>query len=58
MGLTYQPSTGKIKDMKKTLLEIYALAVCFVTVVCFAVALGIGVYGVIQIISYSDQLIN
>lgn len=37
--------------MKKTLLEIYALAVCFVTVVCFAVALGIGVYDVIQIIS-------
>jgi hypothetical protein len=35
--------------MKKTVLEIYALAVCFVTLVCFVVSLGIGVYSVIQI---------
>jgi hypothetical protein len=36
--------------MKKTILEIYALAVCFVTVVCFVVALGIAAYGVVGIV--------
>jgi hypothetical protein len=35
--------------MKKSLTELYALAVCFVTLVCFAVALGIGLYDIIQI---------
>ena len=35
--------------MKKSILEIYALAVCFVTVVCAAVAVGIGVYNIIEI---------
>ena len=35
--------------MKKSILEIYALAVCFVTVVCFAVALGIAGYSVLEI---------
>lgn len=35
--------------MKRSLLEIYALAVCFVTVVCFVVALGIGVYDLVEI---------
>ena len=35
--------------MKKPILEIYALAVCFVTLVCFVIALGIGVYDLIQI---------
>ncbi len=34
--------------MKKTLLEIYALAVCFVTITCFAITLGIAIYDVIQ----------
>ncbi len=34
--------------MKKSLLEIYALAVCFVTIICFAVALGIGVYDILE----------
>ena len=34
--------------MKKSLLEIYSLAVCFVTIICFAVALGIGVYDVLE----------
>ena len=33
--------------MKKSLLEFYALAICFVTVVCLAIALGIATYGVI-----------
>ncbi len=35
--------------MKKSILEIYALAVCFVALVCFVIALGIGVYDLIQI---------
>jgi hypothetical protein len=35
--------------VKKSLLEIYALAVCFSTIVCFVIALGIGVYDVVQI---------
>ena len=35
--------------MKKTILEVYALAVCFVTVTCFVICLGIGAYSVIQI---------
>lgn len=34
--------------MKKSLLEIYALAVCFVTIICFAVVLGIGLYDVLE----------
>ena len=34
--------------MKKALLEIYALAICFVTIICFAVALGIGVYDILE----------
>ena len=35
--------------MKKSILEIYALSVCFVALVCFVIALGIGVYDLIQI---------
>lgn len=35
--------------MKKSILEIYALAVCFVALVCVVIALGIGVYDLIQI---------
>lgn len=35
--------------MKKTILEIYALAVCFITVTCFVVCLGIAGYSIIQI---------
>jgi len=34
--------------MKKSLLEIYALSVCFVTIICFAVSLGIGIYDVLE----------
>jgi len=37
--------------MKKSMLEIYALAVCFIALVCFVVALGIGLYDLIQIAS-------
>ena len=29
----------------------YALAVCFVTLVCFTIALGIGLYDIIQIVN-------
>ena len=35
--------------MKKTILEIYALAVCFVTVICGVVALGIAAYSLLAI---------
>lgn len=34
--------------MKKSILEIYALAVCFVNIVCLVVALGIAFYNVVQ----------
>lgn len=37
--------------MKKSLLEVYALAVCFVTLVCFTVALRMGLYDVIQMVN-------
>ena len=37
------------ETVKKSLLEIYALAVCFVTVVCFVIALGIGVYDLVEL---------
>jgi hypothetical protein len=37
--------------VKKTILEIYALAVCFVTVICFVIALGIAAYGIVGIAS-------
>ncbi len=37
--------------MKRTVLEIYGLAVCFVTVVCAAVSLGIGIYDIIEIVA-------
>jgi hypothetical protein len=35
--------------MKKTIVEIYALAVCFATVVCFVISLGIGIYDIVEI---------
>lgn len=35
--------------MKKSILEIYALSVCFVTLLCFVIALGIGIHDLIQI---------
>ncbi len=37
--------------MKKSLLEIYGLAVCFATIVCFVVSLGIGIYDIVEIIN-------
>jgi hypothetical protein len=37
--------------LKKSLLELYALAVCFTTIVCFVVALGIAIYDIIRIVS-------
>ena len=35
--------------MKKSILEVYAMAVCFATIVCFVVALGIGIYDIVRI---------
>ncbi|MEW6715794.1 MAG: hypothetical protein AB1306_12015 [Nitrospirota bacterium] len=35
--------------MKKSLLEIYALAVCFATMVCFVISLGVAMYSVVEI---------
>ena len=35
--------------MKKSILGIYALAVCFVALICLVIVLGIGVYDLIQI---------
>lgn len=37
--------------MKKSLLEIYALAVCFFAVACFTISLGIGAYAAIGMFS-------
>jgi len=37
--------------MKRSLVEVYALAVCFVTLVCFVIALGVGIYDLIQIVN-------
>ena len=37
--------------MRRGLVEVYAMAVCFVTLVCFVVALGIGIYDLIQIVN-------
>ncbi len=35
--------------MKKSILEIYALAVCFATIVCFVITLGISIYDIVRI---------
>ncbi len=35
--------------MKRNIIGIYALAVCFVTVVCAVIATGIGIYDLLQI---------
>ncbi|MFM9881364.1 MAG: hypothetical protein ACKVOO_13250 [Burkholderiaceae bacterium] len=37
--------------MKKTTLEIYAMAVCFVAVVCFIISMRIASYAVVGIVS-------
>lgn len=34
--------------MKKNLIEIYALAVCFVTVACFVVTLGLALWDIVE----------
>ncbi len=33
------------------MLEMYALAVCFVTLLCFVIALGIGIYNLIRVVN-------
>ena len=35
--------------MKKSFVEIYGLAVCFVTLLCFVIALGVGIYDLVQV---------
>ena len=35
--------------MKKSLLEIYSLAVCFVAIICAAISLGIGAYDILEL---------
>lgn len=37
--------------MKKSLLEIYALAVCFASIVCFIISLGVAIYSIIGVIN-------
>jgi hypothetical protein len=37
--------------VKKSILEVYALAVCFATIVCFVVALGIALYDLVKILN-------
>lgn len=37
--------------MGKSLLQVYALTVCFATLMCLVVALGIGIYDVVQVAS-------
>ncbi len=37
--------------MKKTLLEIYALLICFGAVVCFSIWIGIGTYSLVGVFS-------
>jgi hypothetical protein len=43
--------------MKKTALEIYSLAVCFIAVVALVISLGTGLYSFIEI-SYPEFTIN
>jgi len=43
--------------MKKSILEVYALAVCFATIVCFAVALGVAIYDGVRI-THPDFTMN
>jgi hypothetical protein len=42
--------------MKRTAVEVYALAVCFVTVVCFVISLGIALYAAIGVVQPSFTL--
>ena len=43
--------------MKKSSIEIYGLAVCFVTLLCFIIALGVGIYDLLQI-AYPEFTLN
>lgn len=36
--------------MKKSILEVYALAVCFAAVICFVIAAGIGLYAAVGVV--------
>ena len=43
--------------MKKSSIEIYGLAVCFVTLLCFIIALGVGLYDLLQL-AYPEFTLN
>ena len=45
------PSSLLAIEMKKSIFEIYALAVCFFAVACFTISFGIGAYAVVGILS-------
>ena len=34
--------------MRKIVLEVYSLSVCFATIMCFAITLGVALYDVVQ----------
>jgi NADH dehydrogenase len=40
---------GEHNNMKTTILELYAMLVCFATVACFAISAGIGMFDLVQI---------
>src|SRR5690348_4387896 len=42
-------SVGGFIAMRRSAIQIYALAVCFATLMCLVVALGIGLYDAVQI---------
>lgn len=44
--------------MKKTLLEIYALLVCFVSISCFSITAGVGLYSIVAFASPELTLHN
>ncbi len=44
--------SGRVgEELKKSLLEIYALAVCFAMIVCFVISLGAALYSIVGIAS-------
>lgn len=44
--------------MKKTILEIYALAVCFFTVACFVITLGLAIWDIVELSAPEFTILN
>ena len=42
--------------MKETIIEKYALTVCFVFLICMVIALGIGIYDIVEIVSLESTI--